>query len=140
MKYICYKRFNENGIGGKVDIKVGKDLDCERSIIKYNGTDICVNTSENAHTYFMRNDDGKGIQRGDIINSILTMLKIPEGLTPEEYEEAVKLRDKRWEKVINDPICQAYCRSGHDIWIWNHAFYNTSIESLTYIQRLIAEV
>ena len=133
MEYIAYKRFNEMSMSGLVDIPVGAKLTCENSIIKYNGADICANTSENAHTYFMRNDDGHGMERGNIINAIFDLLKRPDTDDSDIY-------DRRWEKVINDPKCQAFSRAGHDTWIWNHAFYNTTIEILSYIYNLIAGV
>ena len=131
MKYITYKHFN--GIimdGTTADIKRGTILDCERRVLTYKGKEICVATSENAHTYFMRNDDGKGYERGDLISYILTTLATKD----EKY-------DARWEKVFSDPICQAYRRAEHtETWLWNNAFYNTSIETLEYISNLIKGV
>lgn len=131
MKYITYKRFNSVTMDGTIsDIKKGSICDCENRVISYKGKAICVSTSDNAHTYFMRDDDGKGYERGDLISYILATLATHD----EEY-------DARWEKIFTDPICQAYRRAEHaDTWLWNHAFYNTSIDALAHIKTIIEEV
>lgn len=131
MKYITYKRFNGVIMNGTTaDIKKGTTLDCERRVLTYKGKEICVSTSDNAHTYFMRNDDGKGMERGALIDEILGTLA-----TQDEKHDA------RWGKVFADPICQAYCRKEHGVyWLWNHAFYNTSVETLVYIKNLVEGV
>ncbi len=124
MKYICTKRFNALAIDGNVNIAPGTELICENNMIKRKTKRICLATSENAHTYFMRNDDGNGLLRGELIEAIKTTLADD----PTKYE-----------KIYKDPICQAYKKDGHDVWLWNHAFYNTSIETLTYIKNLVVE-
>lgn len=130
MQYIAIKEFNNIGIDGNFNISIGEELTCENRMIKYKNKTVCMCTSENAHTYFMRDDDGKGIQRGELIEYITTTLALND-----------KKHDERWEAIINDPTCQAYKRPEHsDVWLWNHAFYNTTIEALTYIKSLIEEV
>ena len=130
MNYITYKRFIGKGIDGDFDIPIGAECICEEHMIKYNSRSICLNTSENAHKYFMRNDDEQGMLRGELIEYIITTL----ALTDDKH-------DARWEKIFKDPICQAYKRSEHkDYWVWNHAFYNASIDTLTYIKNLIIGV
>ena len=118
MQYICIKNYVGPSIGGNVDIPVGAALECTGRFIKYQNKNVCVNTSENAHEYFMRNDDGNGVLRGELIAEI----------------KAAEIPDK----IFKDPICLAYRKDNQgDIWIWNHAFYNTDIESLTYIRDFI---
>ena len=123
MKYIVYKHFEGIGIDGNFDIPVGAECECENKLISYQGREVCYIASENAHKYFMRNDDGNGIYRGELIDEIVFYLHT--------HEEA-------WELVVNDPICQAYRRIEHDDnWLWSNAFYNASIETLEYIEHLI---
>ena len=123
MQYICYKNFNNTSISGNINIPIGSILTCENRILIYNEKQVCINTSENAHKYFMRNDDGQGLLRGQLIDNITHTLQ--------------ENKDK-WDIIENDPICQAYRRPEYeDHWLWNHAFYNTSIETLTYISNLI---
>lgn len=124
MDYICIKRFKGLAIDGNVDIAVGTDLTCENKIIKRKTKKICVSTSDNAHTYFMRNDDGYGTLRGELIDAI---------------NMALTTDPTKYEKIYKDPICQAYKKDGHDMWIWNHAFFNTTVETLTYIKNLVVE-
>lgn len=124
MNYICTKRFKALAIDGNVNIAPGTELICEDNMIKRKTKRICLATSENGHAYFMCNDDGNGLARGELIEAIKT------ALTDDP---------NKWEKIVNDPKCQSYRREGHDVWLWNHAFYNASIETLTYIKNLVVE-
>ena len=58
--------------------------------------------------------------------------RIRKGETPEQ-------RDKRWNKIWNDPRCQPYRKDAQaDHWLWNDAFYNFApIEDLKYIADLV---
>lgn len=93
----------------------------------HNDRPLCVVTSENAHQHFARNDDGKGMERGNAIRNIINRLRNQNN----GYQE-------RWDKVWDDTTCQKYKRQEHaDNWLWNHAFYNASIEDLNHIAKLV---
>ena len=93
----------------------------------HEGKPLCVVTSANAHKFFARNDDGCGAQRGKLITKINKMLtKKDDG-----YQT-------RWDAVGEDAVCNQYRRIEHqDHWLWNHAFYNASIERLEYIVSVV---
>lgn len=123
MEYIVYKRFKTKAICGDVNIPAQTDIDKIGAYLCHDGKALCVATSENAHTYFMRNDDGNGMERGDLIDHI---------------KKALRKDTSKWEKVWNDEVCQKYRRTEHaDHWLWNHDFYNASIDDLQYICGLV---
>lgn len=131
MNYIAYKAFYGKALCGEIMIPKEAELTCPKTIIKYNGKSICFSTSANAHEYFMRNDDGEGMQRGDIITDIFALLKTD--------DEA--LAKARWEAVEADETCQKYRKDNTpNAWLWNNYFYNADISDLEYIAEMIEAV
>ena len=75
----------------------------------------------------MQNDDGRGKERGELVNTILSRLQKPD-----------KGKADRWKKVWGDSLCQKFKRPEHDDqWIWNFDFFNAQLEDLRYIAALI---
>lgn len=131
MNYIAYKTFEGKALCGQTIVPKEAECLCPQSIIKYNDKAICFNTSANAHEYFMRNDDGNGIERGDLINHIFALLNTD--------DEA--LAKARWETVEADETCKKYRKDNTPgTWLWNHEFYNADITDLKYIKGLILSV
>ena len=130
MEYIVHRRFKTKAICGDVNIPARTICEVNGSMITIDGKPLCVVTSENAHLYFARNDDGKGLERGKIVKDIIRLLLKDDGL-----------HQVRLDKVWDDPLCQKYRRTEHtDNWLWNHAFFNASMEHLTHIWQLIKSV
>ena len=78
-------------------------------------------------TAFVINDDGMGLERSNLIQSILSTLKHKD----EDYQN-------RWNKIWEDKISQKYKRTEHqDHWLWNHDFFNADINDLKHILNLI---
>ena len=127
MEYIVYRQFNAKAICGEVNLPIGTVCQYDQGYIIYDGKPLCVVTSENAHRYFAKNNDGNGLERGRLVQSILEKLREQDN----GYEE-------RWAKVEKDHICKIYKRHDHpDNWLWNHAFYGANIGHLTYIWNLV---
>lgn len=127
MKYITHKRFKQKAICGEVNLPAMTECNEINGMIFYDHKPICVATSENAHLYFARNDDGNGMERGKLTRSIVETLSKAD----DAYQE-------RWDKVWDDVTCQMYKRQEHqDHWIWNHAFYNADLGTLKYIAELV---
>lgn len=125
MEYIVYKRFKTKAICGEVNIPAMSAVKMLDGIMFYNEKPLCIATSENAHTYFMRNDDGNGMERGEVIESI---------------KDKLRTNAEKWDIVQADTLCQKYKRKEHaDHWLWNHDFYNADIEDLRYINSLVAD-
>lgn len=130
MRYITYRRFKGRAICGMVNLPAGTICDAHNGFLTFGGKPLCVLTSENAHQHFARNDDGKGMERGQLIRSILNRL-----------QKQDDTHQDRWDKVWDDPLCQKYKRADHaDNWLWNHAFFNASIADLTHIWNLIKAI
>lgn len=129
MEYIIYKDFNAKAICGAVNLPRGT-ICTERNGVIYHGADtLCSKKSENAYKYFARNNDGKGLERGELITSIKTALAIQDEHT---YE--------RWYRVWNNPVCQELNSSPNsNSCVWNYGFYSADIDTLDYIYKTITD-
>ena len=124
MEYIVYKRFKTKAICGDVNIPALSKCELTGPYICFEKKPLCVAASENAHNYFMRNDDGNGMLRGDLIDTI---------------KKTLQNNKEKWDKVWEDDLCRKYRRAEHkDHWLWNHDFYNADIADLEYICRLVS--
>ena len=129
-KYICIKKFNQQGIGGKFNIKCGEIVKSDGERIYYKDIPVCMVRSENAYTYFAIDEDNQGKERGRLINQIKTALAKRDN----NYQ-------KRWDKLWSDFSANILRRQDYaDYWIWDLPFYQTSIENLQRIYKLISEV
>lgn len=127
MKYIVHRRFRHETACDRFNIPAMTECDEVDNIIMYNGRQVCYIKSSNAHQFFARNDDGNGLMRGKLTQAIQKTLAKQD----DDYED-------RWDKVMNDPMCQPYRRKEHnDRWFWNHEFYEADIEMLKHIADLI---
>lgn len=127
MNYISHKRFKTLAICGQVNIPAMTKCAVENGIITLDGKQLCSIFSENAHQFFAINDDGNGLVRGGLTSRITKKLTTKDN----EYQD-------RWDIIWEDELCQKYRRPEHkDHWLWNHHFYNASIEDLTYIAKII---
>lgn len=127
MKYIVYRRFKGKAICGDVNLPAMTVCEENNGYILYDGKMICVATSENAHQFFARDDDGAGMLRGKLIQAIQKTLAKRDA----NYQN-------RWDKVWDNHTCQPYKRiEDDDFWLWNHNFFNADIDTLRHIARLI---
>ena len=127
MKYIVHTRFKAKAICGEVNLPALTEVNLKDNMLYYQDKQLCVITSENAHKYFARNDDGQGMERGQLTQAITKTL----ANTDDKHQE-------QWDKVWEDAICQKYKRTEYaDYWLWNTAFYNADIEDLQHIYKLI---
>lgn len=127
MEYVVHRRFKDKSLSGHVNLPKYTKCDELNNIIFYDGKPICLSTSENGHQYFAVNEDGKGIERGELTQYIQKRLAKQDGQ-----------RDDRWFRVWSDKLCQRYKRIEHeDHWLWNDDFFKASISDLNYIANLI---
>lgn len=125
--YLCRKRARFDGISGQVNIPYGTALICQDGFLMHQNKPLCGITSQNAYDFFSQNDDGMGLERGDLVGRILSKLQKRDS----GYQA-------RWNKVWEDARCQKYKRPEHeDHWIWNFDFYNGPVEDLRHIAGLI---
>jgi hypothetical protein len=127
VQYITHRRFKDNAICGRVNIPAFSTCDERDGVVYFCSMPICYTTSENAHQYFARNNDGQGMKRGQLTQAIQKKLA--------KRDSAYQ---SRWDKIWDDTICQKYkCKEYDDFWLWNHGFFNAEIEDLTYIAKLV---
>ena len=125
--YITVKRAKFKTISGEVNIPYGTKLEVGGNVLLYNGKPVCAVFSDCAYEFFAQNDDGQGLLRGKLIQTIKSTLA--------KHDEA---HQDRWDKIWDDPRCQQYkCSDRDDFWLWNHDFYNAEIEDLKHIAKLI---
>lgn len=155
MTYLVTRRFKAKTMSGIVNLPYGTACELRGETIYHSGKPLCFVTSENAHNYFSRNDDGQGERRGELVREIMGRLtendiKYFEGddsplgggkIYPEKFA-AYKTREKErlsaWGRVWDDPSIRKYKRVEFaDYWLFNHNFYNAPIEDLEYILKIV---
>lgn len=94
MKYVVHRRFKDKAICGEVNLPAMTMCEEINGYIFYGNKLLCVVTSENAHQFFARNDDGAGMLRGKLTQAIQKTLAKRDA----NYQN-------RWDKVWIDPAC-----------------------------------
>ena len=133
IEYINRKRYKKKCIQGEVNLPFNTKFLCDDTgMIFYNNRPVCYNTSQDAYDYFVRNNDGCGIKRGELIENILD-------LTRNDRAKDKEKRERAWEILWNDDyIRNKFKRVEHtDVWLWNFDFYNASILDLEQILNKI---
>lgn len=124
--YIAARRARFQAIGGPVNIPYGTAVEAVDGFLERDGLPLCAVTSEHAHQFFARNDDGRGLERGKLAGAIVSQLSRRD----KEYQT-------RWDRVWASPVCQKYRREEYaDRWLWSHAFYEAPVEDLERIAAL----
>lgn len=130
MNYIVFTRFKAKAICGEVNLPALTQAELQGNTLYYQNKPLCIITSENAHKYFARDDDGQGMERGRLTTQIQKILQTKDN----HYQD-------RWNKIWDSQRCQKYKRVEYaDYWLWNTRFYNADIDDLQYIYNLIKEV
>jgi len=127
-KYIVVKRFKDTAICGPVNLAYGIEVVRKDSYLySIDNKQLCAYQSQNAYDYFVGNDDGKGLERGKLIQEIKYLLQKPS-----------TKHQKRWNKLWGANEVYKYRRNDYeDYWLWNSDFYTAPIEDLQHIKDLI---
>ena len=122
MQYITVKRYKRDNNRGRFNIPYGTEIEEHDGLLWYNGKDICGDHSAVMREYFRRNDDGRGLERENLVQAINKSLH----------------DDQLWPVVWEDGLCQKYRKKAQaDYWLWAIEFFNAPIEDLEYIVKLI---
>lgn len=125
--YIVRKRARFESINGPVNLPFGTHVDAVDGFLVYHGRPLCVVTSEIAHRFFARNDDGNGKARGALIDAITARL---------EKKDAG--HQMRWDLLWGDHEAQKLRHPDHvDYWLWGHAFFEADLADLEHVAGLI---
>ncbi len=126
-QYITRKRFKGLAICGEVNLPYGTPCEGKDTYIYYNGKPLCRRTSQTAIDYFSIDDDGHGLERGKLVETIM-----------DELRQGSNKHDEKWEAVQQDPIAETLRRQDHqDFWLWSYKFYEASMDDLNHIYDLI---
>lgn len=139
MRYVVHRRLRGQCLSGYVNLPYGTACELNGELIEKDGRQLVLVTSENAHQYFSRDDDGRGLERGKLTQEIQRQLAPPpESIERKKREAEIKRQIAAWERIWYDPKLQQFKMREHsDHWLWNHAFFNAEIEDLTYILDVI---
>lgn len=125
MEFIFYKPFSGKTISGETSFPRGTACTEDKGTVYYKGQPIFMTGSKNANEHLARNDDGHGLERGDLITEIKAAL----ALTDDHAYE-------RWYRVWNTPLFKPFNGDASgETWLWNLAFHYASIPTL---QRMLA--
>ena len=128
-RYIARKRARFSAFGVPVNIPWGTPLEVRDRFIYFGEQPLCTVTSDIAYAYFTQDDDGRGLERGKLLEAILARLR-----PKNEWDDC----QTRWDRILDDSLCQKYRRPEHeDYWIWNYDFFNAPVEDLRHIANLI---
>lgn len=118
-------------LSGEVNLPYGTILTEQSGLLFYDGKPLFRITSENAFQYASRNDDGKGKERGALVDAIKTKL----AKRDTNYQ-------KRWDKIWADPLARSFKLedSPEEMFIWGFGFYNADIADLKHIAELVGAV
>lgn len=137
MRYLVIKRFRGQCLSGTVNLPYGTVCERDGEMITKDGNALVVATSENAHQFFARDDDGQGLERGKLTQEIQTRLS-PPPLGKRESKTEYEKRQAAWDRIWNDPELRPYKMREHaDHWLWNQAFFDADVETLKYILQVI---
>lgn len=124
MEYVFYRPFKGKTMSGDTEFKVGTVCTEDKGTVYYKGQPIFMTGSKNANEHLALNDDGRGLERGQLITEIKRVL----ALTDDHAYE-------RWHRVWNAPICKQFnSDASGETWLWNFAFYHASP---AYLQRIL---
>ena len=124
MEYIVHKRLKENVICGDVNLKRGTVLFPNGQFICYEGKPVCAKTSEIAHKYIARNDDGKGLERGKLTNLLAYS---------SENKYGSRFNDSQRSILVNK--YSRFLKEECDYILFNQKFFDASIEELEEIKK-----
>lgn len=120
MDYITHRRFRKKALCGKLNLPYGTELTMISKVIATkDGKSICLNTSENAHLHFARNDDGQGLLRGALTYAIAYGKRGSGGFRFSDGE--IQLLETKWS---------CYLRQDVSTILFNQAFFDAPIWAL----------
>lgn len=122
MEYITHHRYKGiTACGERMNIPYGTTFRTIGSFIATDGGKaICFTTSEDAHMYFARNDDGRGLERGALTYAIAYgQRRTPTGFR--FTEEEIDTLEKGWRHFLRDDV---------DVILFNHDFFGADVEEL----------
>lgn len=82
MKYVAHREYNGDTLTRPektIQIPKGATLELNGEILYYDGEAVCLKNSYYGHRYFARDDDGRGLERGELTYKIAFEPRFSEG-------------------------------------------------------------
>ena len=121
MDYITHRRFRQTAICGELNLRYGTKLTNNNNVLTLeDGRAVCFATSENAKTYFARNDDGMGLERGKLTYAIA-------------YGKRKGVEGYRFTEAEREMLAEDYThwlRQDVDFLLFNQAFFDAPVDEL----------
>ena len=126
MTYIIHHRYRgKTACAKEVNVPYGTEFEGKDNMILDGSSLFCYTTSEVAHKYFARNDDGQGLRRGALTYEIAYSNRErfnKEGNRRQRFtDEEIEMLERNWSKFLIPDI---------DVILFNHDFFNAEIEDL----------
>ena len=130
MKYITTQRHREMTLSGPLNIPALTPVELHPDGKLYLGDKpLHFVTSHRSHTYFSRDDDGRGMERFELCQEIIE-------LCAEHCDPNDPWSDRLWQT----PALQPYRQSqNNQRWLWNQRFYDADISELQWILSYLKE-
>lgn len=139
MRYIVCKNFNKGGIAGSFNLLKGATVNRVDDKLYHNNREICFISSQYAHDYFSRNDDGQGTLRYKMTRNIIN--KIVEANTLFlQCDEEYKSNHRNPIFTMYEAIKENYPAFIDDNDVFTFEFYDADIYDLNIINVLIDSV
>lgn len=127
MTYITRKRARFRALTKTVNLPYGTELPVVGDFLSCDGVALCTVSSEMCHRFFVENSDGKGAERGHLIEGILRAT-----------QRKGAGHQGRWDRLWGDQIANGYRREDHpEHWVWAHSFYSARLEDLRHMAKLV---
>lgn len=122
MRYITHHRFRGlSTCGRSVNLPYGTELTLKNGFISTaDGKMICFPTSENGHTYFAINDDGKGLERGALTYAI--------AYAQRDAGDGFRFSEEEATMIKQD--YPHFLREDADSILFNHQFFEGDVDEL----------
>lgn len=132
MRYVVHRRCREMGAAGQqLNLSYGSVFETIGHIIATpEGKGICFVTSDTAHKYFARDDDGHGLRRGRLTYAIAwsDRVRLVHGRRQRFTEAEIAMLERDWARFLvpDAPVV-----------LFNHEFFNAEVDELEQLARAL---
>ena len=133
MEYIVHHRCREiSATGERVNLPYGSRFQTIGDFIATpDAKALCDTTSDMAHRYFGRNDDGKGLQRGTLTHAIAFQYrerKGPDGRRQRFTEAEIETLERDWSRFLVPDV---------SVILFNHDFFEADPAELAALAKAV---
>ena len=124
MKYVAHRDYSGMTLdSSKVTVKIpkGTSLECKDRLIWYDGVAVCMKDSYTGHRHFARDDDGRGLERGELTYKLAYAPRIIEGTGYRFTDEERKMISEKYSRWLKPKLCAI---------LFNDNFFSADVDEL----------